>query len=418
MDKKRKRTTEPGEQTRQIRHQSSVPNSTPDNSENWAEDFYHLLDLSSLSNHEDISDRFEAIAQALLHDFYFCFVADGTENKFELLEAEFYLKSPEHDDPFTHGSDEQKGAGRWYFHRTPRKAGAVSSAPIIPTAAGGYRGGTRKGLDLTIGRPLPPSVKSSRYFTQQNPSPAKDLSSGSTSSALSSLSEMTGGVLLRSIRRLSDGNVSSGPSLLVDQLLRLGNASNVQDLVSNKWGGDISVTVLAHDAPAPARTCLFLRKRPPPGTPSCSTPPTIYASPRIGLDLTNPAAQATPDSPRVAFVSRPYRFFIHPEKLTAYGRMQTFIGTCAFLAGGETRSENAYGKELSAISPKALEGACTLMALKLPSGQGYIEAFREGYETMSLKTFVGAAGKNALRSTGYLAMVGAVQRSLEAKGET
>ena len=58
---------------------------------------------------------------------------------------------------------------RRYFHRAPRRA---NTDPLVPstTAAGGYRGGTRKGLDLTFGGPVLPlssqAATTSKFFTK------------------------------------------------------------------------------------------------------------------------------------------------------------------------------------------------------------------------------------------------------------
>ena len=40
--------------------------------------------------------------------------ADALKVDYEIIELEFYLqKSGLHEDPFTHGSDEQRQSGRW-----------------------------------------------------------------------------------------------------------------------------------------------------------------------------------------------------------------------------------------------------------------------------------------------------------------
>ena len=57
--------------------------------------------------------------------------------KFEIIETEIYYNSPEHNDTTVHKTPEQAMFGKWYFHRS--KPG------------GAYRGGTFKGLDLTLG---------------------------------------------------------------------------------------------------------------------------------------------------------------------------------------------------------------------------------------------------------------------------
>src|SRR4051812_37511319 len=95
------------------------------------------------------------------------FLAAGTP--FRFAELEMYYHGEGHLDPFAHAHPLQLRAGRWYFHRS----------------GGSYRGGTFKGLDLTLG-------------------------DGSA----------TFGVLIRTIVG-PDGSVITGPSRIVDFLLRL-----------------------------------------------------------------------------------------------------------------------------------------------------------------------------------------------------
>lgn len=78
-----------------------------------------LLDFTLLTTHAAIASRFDAIADALLHRFRLRIArADGAGTvvctDYEILELEFYLYMPRlHEDPFTHGSDEQRQSGRW-----------------------------------------------------------------------------------------------------------------------------------------------------------------------------------------------------------------------------------------------------------------------------------------------------------------
>ena len=73
-----------------------------------------LLDFASVSSPADISLRFQQIASALLHDFCIVLTSLDIQTEYEILEIEFYLqKSGCHEDPFTHGSEEQEQSGRW-----------------------------------------------------------------------------------------------------------------------------------------------------------------------------------------------------------------------------------------------------------------------------------------------------------------
>ena len=73
-----------------------------------------LLDVSAISSHNDIQLRFGQIARMLIHDFVIVVtLEDGSRTEYELLEVEFYLRKPGHDDPFAHGAHEQKTTGNW-----------------------------------------------------------------------------------------------------------------------------------------------------------------------------------------------------------------------------------------------------------------------------------------------------------------
>lgn len=93
-----------------------------------------LLDLSQLTAADDIAARFDAIARFLLDRVVLRLrvpAADDDGNNdtgdddehdehgetitdYEILELEFYLfKSGAHEDPFTHGTEEQRQSGQW-----------------------------------------------------------------------------------------------------------------------------------------------------------------------------------------------------------------------------------------------------------------------------------------------------------------
>lgn len=75
----------------------------------------NLLDFTSLTTTDDIVARFDVLSRALFHDFHLVVRCGTVDTPFEILELEFYLqKAGCHEDPFTHGSEEQKISGRWY----------------------------------------------------------------------------------------------------------------------------------------------------------------------------------------------------------------------------------------------------------------------------------------------------------------
>ncbi|KAG8938322.1 hypothetical protein FRC00_000299, partial [Tulasnella sp. 408] len=264
-----------------------------------------LLDLSEVEDGQ-LQARFDAIADALIHYSRLQVVNGDKVTKYQILEAEFYLRdSARHWDPFTHGEEEQRFSGRWYFHRVPRW-GEPHTAPGQLT---GYRGGTRKGLDLTVGGPLePPSEESS------------------SSTAPGGARDVRGGILLRTIKNEADGKVTCGPSLLVDELLRAAGSSEITHMVQSKMNNDRNAFFAPPDAsadpPAPLPALSVVPHEVKSSSVWGSTLPTVYTSPRIGLELSN----ASNSEARIQFVDRPYRYFIHPKTFSKKGQAQTFAG--------------------------------------------------------------------------------------------
>lgn len=258
-----------------------------------------------------------------------------------------------------------------YFHRAPTR----SANPVKQTAASGYRGGTRKGLDLTIA-----GAVASPHFASPDDSSFR----------------LRGGVLLRTIRRVSDSAVISGPSLLVDEILRLSKASNIAELVEKRMGGNTAALPPASSTSSSKSSLLHLS----PKTPTKNTAkPTIYCSSRIGLDLSNPSAVASPTNPRVIYISKPYRYFTHPHLLTSNGRGHTFHGLYQSCLN-QSNSEAAVLAEIIKLS-----------GLKEVTAQKYLADYKLGLEKGSLQAFIGAAGKGAASSpSSYLKMMGTLDR--------
>ncbi|KAG6847133.1 hypothetical protein H0H93_009937 [Arthromyces matolae] len=352
------------------------------------------LDFSTSTTTSSIEERFSQIGRALLNDFHLVVRSNDQETVFEILELEAYFRKDGcHEDPFTHGSEEQKICGRWYFHRSPRRSNDSTSSL---TSLTGYRGGSRKGLDITFGGPPPPPPTLSPYFGGSQVC--------APTIASSSQVPPRGGALLRSLRRISDNTIISGPSLLVDEILRLSDASNISELVENKWERDTSAFVSTSSRP----NSLFLRPRLPSG--SQSKPTTIYRSPRIGLDLSHPGTTPSISHPRAVFLSRPYRYFTHPNLLTSKGRPQTFLGVL------QTCLETSYvGHDLE--SPRLLSELATITGLGEKTARRYLEFYKEGKSSGKLEDFVGAKGKGAGSSPAtYLQMMGTLAQEFEKAG--
>ncbi|KAG6373907.1 hypothetical protein JVT61DRAFT_6060 [Boletus reticuloceps] len=354
-----------------VNTENKSQNDSPDSSPGLAP----LLDFSALTSAEEISEHFEVVARELLSNTILCVVQNGICTDLDILELEFYLqKACCHEDPFTHGSVEQERSGQWYFHRSPRRADTRARGLPV-TAAGSYRGGTRKGLDLTIGGPV---------VIQTSNAPVT----------------MRGGALLRTVRHRTDNKVICGPSLLVDEILRLSGASTIDHLVNRTWNGDI----FALSPPTPPRgTFMYLRRATQ--NPLDGKRPTVYRSPRIGLDLSNPDTTGSITHPRVVFVGKPYRYFTHPGLLAYKGRVQTFVGLYNMLIESKGYAEDSM--ELK----KALRD---LLGLGEQNVSKYMADYRSGYQGGKLKSFTGRAGKGVCQSASeYLRMMGALRKALQ-----
>ncbi|PIL37700.1 hypothetical protein GSI_01394 [Ganoderma sinense ZZ0214-1] len=408
---------------------------TPSDADGASGELIDLLDLSGVDSMSAIQARFRKIATELLHNYRIEVKSKKGTDQLELLEIEFYLyKTGCHEDPFTHASPEQAQRGRW-----PPSRSLEEGLPTTVTH-NGYRGGTRKGLDVTLGR-APPAL-TSKFF----PTPDPPIDEGSDI--------IRGGALFRSARRVSDGKVISGPSLLVDEVLRLSGAREIAELVSVNWTGDISafpppsapsdspsLSVLdtaaqlkklsASTGVVPERlSTMYLVRAPPTHAPTC--PPglgkdalvdgklRIFRSPRIGLDLSHPtvpcpssdaAAALVLTNPRVVFIARPYRFFVSPYVLTSNGRGQTFLGVHdAVVARGHCKSDAELLGEL-----------VRLTGFKGPTTAKYLAELRDGVADGTLSEWTGPKGKTVTSSvTAWLRMIGTLRRlnagSQKAKG--
>jgi ATP-dependent exoDNAse (exonuclease V) beta subunit len=130
---KRKRETPPTFQNASHIKKAKVDNSSSTD----VADLLQLLDFSALDKPSDISDRFDRVANALLHNYVLVVRCGKVETEFRILELEFYLQKSEcHEDPFTHGSEEQKICGRWCVVHFPSLAKSPHSKNIFLLSLG------------------------------------------------------------------------------------------------------------------------------------------------------------------------------------------------------------------------------------------------------------------------------------------
>ena len=248
---------------------------------------------------------------------------------------------------------------RRYFHRTPTATGV---------SAAGYRGGSRKGMDLTFGTSI-----------SSLPGSVSETDSGST----------RGGILLRTVRRVKDQQVVSGPSRLVDEVLTQSGAQSISDLVQSKWKED---TFAFSPAVPGSRPSLRIIPRQEP-----SAVTNLFRCPRIGLDLSHRSTTDSPWDPRVVFVCKPYRYIVYPELLTSNGRPQTFIGAYDYLSASEEGDPVRLAKAITSAT-----------GIREQTVFKYIESLNLGLGgKRGLSGFV----RTKTRSVAdYLVMVGALRR--------
>ena len=227
-------------------------------------------------------------------------------------------------------------------------------------------------MDLTFGLPVT-SLPSSAFETD----PDSDATRG--------------GILLRTIRRVEDKRVVSGPSRLVDEILAQSGARSISELVKFKW--EDSTYAFSTTVPSSRPSLRIIPRQ----EPSTTTNP--FRCPRIGLDLSHRSTTNSPSDRRVRFVCKPYRYIVSPELLRFNGRPQTFLGVYDRL------SESTAGGAVN------LAGAiANATGIKKQTVLKYIESLGLGLEgKRSLDKFI----RTKTRSVpDYLTMVGALRRRI------
>ena len=263
-----------------------------------------------------------------------------------------------------------------------------------PIVAGEYRSGTRKGLDLTIGKV---GLSDSKWNAPT------DTLIGSYKPA----SGTRGGVLLRSIRVIETQTVVSGPSLLVDSILKYSGAESIDELVSEHWNGDISAFPSTSSNDRPSLSLIPVPPPDPDATGERGVSP-IYCSPRIGLDLTNPSAAPSLSNQRVSFVRRRYRYFRLPTLLRTKGHAENFLGALYHCLKVPGWSITELDRNWAAQFKKHSVIANIEKVTGKTGAARWLKAFEAGTE-MKVDRFCGAAGKTSKAGAEHiLSMYGAI----------
>lgn len=134
------------------------------------------------NNNQITKDNITEIADKLLNK---TILISGNKS-YRICEIEFYLHYDEHKDEYTHKNDDQLDYGKWYFHKFGN---------------GSYKGGSFKGLDLTLG-----NRTSNKYC----------------------------GILIRTLCNIDDDSAICGPSNSVSDLIGQHYESSVKKFMENK----------------------------------------------------------------------------------------------------------------------------------------------------------------------------------------
>ena len=190
-------------------------------------------------NSQLTKDNITDIAKKILNQT----VLTSKNKQYRICEIEFYLRCADHMDEYTHCNDDQYGY--WYFHKFPN---------------GSYKGGTFKGLDITLGN------NKDKYC----------------------------GILIRSIYDIENKKMICGPSNSVTELIGQHNCTNVKEFMKNK---DTLFVLNASKSNKTTNNYIYLNDHK-------FNKEIIYSGPRIGLS-----------DKHMEWKTINYRFVVHPIQL-------------------------------------------------------------------------------------------------------
>ena len=197
--------------------------------------------------------------------------------------------------------------------------------------------------------------------------------------------------------------VVSGPSLLVDSILKYSGTESIDELVTEHWNGDISA--FPSDS---TRRSLSLIQIPPSDANLGLGVSQIYCSPRIGLDLTNPSARPSLSNQRVSFVQRRYRYFRQPTLLRTKGLAENFLGAMYHCLKVPRWSITELDRDWAILFKKQSVIADIERVTGKTGAARWLKAFETGTQG-KVERFCGAAGKTSKAGAEHiLSMYGAI----------
>lgn len=215
------------------------------------------LDSSIYTNCKDYNEKFEKLATYLIKNV----VLVINKKDYQICELEFYLKSNDHPDAFTHGDADQQVKGKFYFHRQN---------------GGSYKGGTYKGLDIT-------------FKNKGNDKKSYN------------------GALVRSIYDLTNQKLIEGPCRVVDHILSKTKHESISSLVEEQLKSTKQKDILQVQK-TNGKSLLYLQL----DTKNKLQNVTIYSGPRVGLTLKNYSES------KVKYIMANYRYLIYPDQISKF----------------------------------------------------------------------------------------------------
>jgi hypothetical protein len=206
----------------------------------------------------------------------FRLVINGNEHTIE--EIEFYYHSKNHPDEYTHKNKDQLTNQQWYFHKYNN---------------GTLKNGTYKGLDMTIG----------------------------------DNNTIYGGILTRTIKNVSTGELIIGPCRVVDYMIKKNNVANILEL-SNKFNN----YNIFND-----NNCVHIKINS-----RNNNNDFIFNGPRVGLSLKYPE-----------YLFKKYRYLKNPNKIPKY--KNTIVGTLHDLKMTSEQIHNLTSMGLTVIGKAIID---------------------------------------------------------------
>lgn len=234
---------------------------------------YNLLQSSAPESSDDIMStlmRQYCIEVPIYRNEYLDRNYNTPERNYRIIEAEYYLRSEEHPDPYVHCAPDQANVCTWYLHKAPKQFKS-------------FRAGTFSGLDITFGR---------------NAANDKDASI------------TYGGILIRSLIRLSDDTTIEGPCNCVRELMSaIGIHNNISGFGEIIAGQDVfmcAIKLSRYDHADNLQQNEQGRQ---------IILPTIYTSRRVGLNRDKYQRDVNGETLPSIYWDAPYRYVMFPNRI-------------------------------------------------------------------------------------------------------